>query len=81
MPMHSNNLTLACMFRFYTKYMALHARIEANKKKASLIPYTARPQSNIIMPTYLKSPQFNRYASHNLNFHHSSIDIIHFKSI
>ncbi|XP_044766671.1 protein phosphatase 1 regulatory subunit 12B isoform X3 [Coccinella septempunctata] len=45
---------------FYTKYMALHARIEANKKKASLIPYTARPQSNIIMPTHLKSLQFNR---------------------
>ncbi|XP_045462263.1 protein phosphatase 1 regulatory subunit 12B isoform X2 [Harmonia axyridis] len=45
---------------FYTKYMALHARIEANKKKASLIPYTARPQSNIIMPTYLKSSQFDR---------------------
>lgn len=62
--LRSDSLTLACMFRFYKRYMALHARI-----KASSYPY---PDSNkhpdihspqILYPYSLNKVQRNnRYA-------------------
>lgn len=62
-PVLTERLTRRPLFRFYTKYKALHARIQANNVTSTYNTPSARPKSDIILTNSTNS-HYNRSVVH-----------------